>query len=112
MPVRTATYGLLAVAGLVAGWYYNLQFMQQPGSGWGEWIRLCMANPASASALMDLSFTYLIVDLWMVLEARKIGLRHVWIYILLTVFVSLAFGLGLFLALRERRLRAQEPSAA
>lgn len=105
MSIREVLYGVLGVAALVLGWYYNLQYLEQPDSGWVDWIRQCMVNPAAASALMDLSLTYAIIGLWIVVEAKRIGLRWGWLAVPVTVFVSLGFGLGLFLIARERRLR-------
>lgn len=107
MSMREWIYGLLGIAAAVVGWYYNLQYLQQPDSGWVDWIRQCLVNPATISALADLTFTYLIVDIWMVLEARRLSMNWAWIFVPVTVFVSLALGLALFLILRERRLRAQ-----
>lgn len=112
MSMREWVYGLLGVAAAVIGWYYNLQYLQQPDSGWIDWIRQCLVNPATTSALADLSFTYLIVGIWIVLEGRRLAMRHAWLCVPITVFVSLALGLALFLILRERRLRALPPATA
>lgn len=111
MSIREWLYGLLALAATVIGWYYNLQYLQQPDAGWIDWIRQCLVNPATTSALADLSFTYAIVGIWIVAESRRLGMRRAWLFVPVTVFVSLALGLGLFLVLRERRLR-QLPAAA
>lgn len=112
MSIREVLYGLLAVGSLVVGWYYNLEFLQQPDAGWAEWIRQCLVNAATKSALADLTFTYAIVGIWIVLEARRLGMRWGWLFVPVTVFVSLGFGLGLFLIVRERRLRSPAPLAA
>lgn len=106
MTMREAVYAVLALAATAIGWYYNLQYLQQPGAGWVDWIRQCLVNPATTSALADLAFVYLLVDIWIVVESRRLGLRRGWLLVPVTVFVSLAFGLGFFLVLRERRLRA------
>ena len=111
MSMREGLYALLGIAGAVIGWHYNLQYLQQPDSGWIDWIRQCLVNPAATSALMDLTFTYLIVGTWIVLEARRLAMRRAWLCVPITVFVSLALGLALFLILRERRLRAAGPAA-
>jgi len=111
MSIREWLYGLLALAATVIGWYYNLQYLQQPDAGWIDWIRQCLVNPATTSALADLSFTYALVGIWIVAESRRLGMRRGWLFVPVTVFVSLALGLGLFLVLRERRLR-QLPAPA
>ncbi|WP_281784391.1 DUF2834 domain-containing protein [Sinimarinibacterium flocculans] len=107
MSVREAVYGVLAVVAAVWGWYYNLQYLQQPDAGWIDWIRQCLVNDAATVALIDLTAAYVLVNLWMVFEALRLDMRGSLVLVPATVFVSLGFGLGLFLLLRERRLRAQ-----
>lgn len=105
MSIREVVYGTLALAAAAVGWYHNLEYLQQPDAGWIDWIRQCLVNPATRSALADLSFAYLIINLWMVIEAQRLSMRWAWIFVPITVFVSLGFGVGLFLLFRERRLR-------
>lgn len=108
MSGRELVYLILALLGVVAGWYFNIQYYQTAGDsfGWIDWTRQCLVNPAAASALMDLTFAYIILAIWMVIEARRVGMRFGWLYIVVAVGISLAFGLGLFLMMRERRLRS------
>lgn len=112
MSVREIVYLSLAVLGAIAGWYFNIQYYETAGAafGWIDWTRQCLVNPAAASALMDLTFGYIILSIWMVIEARRLGMRFGWLYIVLAVGVSFAFGVGLFLMRRERRLRAALPA--
>jgi hypothetical protein len=112
MSIREILYGALAIAATAIGWHYNLQYLQQPDAGWVDWIRQCLVNPAATSALADLAFVYVIVNVWIVVEAQRLGLRWAWVFVPLTVFVSLAFGLGFFLLFRERRLRALAQAGA
>jgi len=42
----------------------------------------------------------------MIFEARKLGMKRVWIYILLSGVTAFAFTLPLFLAMREKKLAA------
>jgi len=39
-----------------------------------------------------------------VIEARRIGMKKVWVYLLLSGVTALAFTFPLFLAMRERHL--------
>jgi len=41
---------------------------------------------------------------FMIIEARRIGMRYVWVYILLSGITAMAFTVPLFLAMRERQL--------
>jgi hypothetical protein len=109
MSARELTYAILAVLATIAGWYYNIQYYFQAGDafGWMHWISQCFVNSAAASAFMDLTFGYIILGIWMVVEARRIGMRPAtgWLYILLTLWISFGFGVALFLLFRERHLR-------
>jgi hypothetical protein len=44
----------------------------------------------------------------MVLEARRLGIRFVWLYVILGFLVAISVTFPLFLIARERRLAAQD----
>jgi hypothetical protein len=48
---------------------------------------------------------------WMVLEARRLGIRHVWVYVLLSFPIAISVMFPLFLAARERALASQTTTA-
>jgi hypothetical protein len=48
--------------------------------------------------------------LWMVVEARRLGVRHTWFFVVTTFLVAFAFSCPLFLLVREVRLRRRRPS--
>ncbi|HTZ72185.1 MAG TPA: DUF2834 domain-containing protein [Acetobacteraceae bacterium] len=103
-----AAYYVVAAAGLVIGWYFNIRYMMQYGNqaGWVHWTRLLFANPASASGGQDLILAnVLIFPLWTVSEARRAGMRAGWLYFPVSLLTSYAFAVALFLAIRERHIR-------
>jgi hypothetical protein len=100
----TAAYLVLAVAGLVGTWYFNLTF--SPGPDGDGYLQAWFANPASSSAAVDVIVTALAACLFYVTEGRRAGLRYAWVLVPLTFLLALAFTFPLFLALRERRLAA------
>ena len=99
-------YLLLAIAGAVLPWMANLSFLQQHGPAFdiGLFVQLANANPAAQSLSRDLAIAATAVSIWMVVEARRIGLKGVTWVLLGCVTVAFAFGCPLFLYLRERRL--------
>ncbi len=107
MSAREVLYGLLAILSAAFGWYHNLQYLEHPDSGWIHWIQQCLVNHATTSALYDLTFAYIIINIWLVIEAKRLDMRWAWIFVPITVFISLGFGIGLFMLFRERQLRAQ-----
>jgi hypothetical protein len=100
-------YLILAVAGLVGTWYFNLQF----GSTGQEqnYLQAWFANPASSSAAVDIIVTAVAACVFFVVEGRRAGIRWAWVLVPATFLVALAFTFPLFLALRERKLRATGP---
>jgi hypothetical protein len=74
--------------------------------------RETLANPASRSITVDLFFLGLAVFVWMVLEARRLGLRGVWLYLLFGMLVAISVTVPIFLINRERALARREPSSA
>lgn len=106
LSIRTAVLGLLAAAGAVVTWYYNIQFMSAAGGTFSlaAFIRDGFANPAAASLASDVSIAAIAFLVWLPFEARRLGMRRWWLYALLTVCVAFAFAFPLFLLMRERRL--------
>ncbi|MCP9849883.1 DUF2834 domain-containing protein [Cyanobium sp. Morenito 9A2] len=100
-------YLTLSVAGAILPWMANLEFMRQHGAAFdlGLFVRLANANPAAQSLSRDLLVGSSAVLLWMVVEARRLGIRGLWLALLCTVTIAFACGAPLFLFLRERRLQ-------
>ena len=59
---------------------------------------------------MDVFFLCLAVFVWMVLEARRLGMRGVWLYLLVGIVVAISVTVPVFLINRERALAARESS--
>jgi hypothetical protein len=100
-------YLALAVAGGIVPWLANLEFMRLYGSVFdvGLFVRLANANPAAQSLSRDLLIGASTFTIWMVVEARRLRMRGLWLVLLAMVTVAFACGAPLFLYLRERRLR-------
>ena len=101
-------YYAVAMAALLIGWYSNFQYLRQYGAeaGWWHWTTLLFVNPASASGGQDLIIANLVLfPLWTVIEGRRSGLRHSWMYFVMSLLTSYAFGIAVFLAMHERQLR-------
>jgi hypothetical protein len=103
-------YAALTALGLILPWYFNLQFMAQTGGfSLGPFLAGVFANPASSSIGVDIIVGCTAFTAWMITEARKLGMKHWWVYIALIYLVAFAFACPLFLFMRERRLRARAP---
>ena len=103
-------YYVLALLALVIGWYFNFQYMRVYGdeATWTNWCKLLFANPAAASGGQDLVIANcLIMPLWCVIEGRRSGLRHGWLFFVMSIVTSYAFAVAMFLAVQERQWRAR-----
>lgn len=73
-------YGLIALLALVTTWGNALSYLSLGvvGSNVAFW-RDTLVNPASRFLTLDVFFLGLAVFVWMVLEARRLGMRRVWL---------------------------------
>ena len=101
-------YGIFAAAGAIVPWFFNLRHMQESGELLTPqaWIAGGFINPLTASITSDFLIGTIPVLVWMVIEARRLRMRHWWFYVVTTFVVAFAFACPLFLLMREARLRA------
>ena len=99
-------YGLFAVAGAVIPWYFNIVWMRETGSLLTPAALVAggFITPLTSSLTTDFFIGTTPVLVWMVLEARRLGMRHAWVYVLGTFAIAFAFACPLFLMMRESRL--------
>ena len=102
-------YAVLSVIGYIASnWFVvlvsiesgNLLLWTRPL----ETMAGMFANRIAAAFAIDLLFVALVACIWFYSEGRRLGMRRIWIYWVLTLAFGLAGTLPLFLLNRERRL--------
>jgi hypothetical protein len=108
-------YGLIAALALVGTWRQNLAFGAERGLGLADtfaqfWPAL-LVNRATISITVDLFLFVLAAFFFMVLEARRLEIRFVWLYILFAILIAVSVTFPLFLIARERQLAQREPDA-
>jgi hypothetical protein len=108
MSIPRILYLLLAIAGLVMTWYYNLQFIADSGGSFdiGEFMAAGSTNAASQSLSWDLAIACIAGLTWIYFESKRLGLRFFWIYIILAFSIAYAFAFPLFLFIRQGKLDA------
>ena len=85
-------YALSAVAGVVFTMYFNLQFIDEHGGfSLPVFIAENYVNNASASIANDILVVAAVFVIWSFVEARRLAMRHWWVYVVLTFFVAIAF---------------------
>lgn len=106
--ILCAVYAVIAFAALIATWSQNLEYFASPGANFisvlGVFIEDMTVNPAARSIMADIGLFFLAAAIFMVIEARKHGVRFVWLYIAGGLFVAISVTFPLFLIARELKL--------
>lgn len=107
-----AVYGLLALLALVGTWSHNIAYLDLGFVGGNHkfWLDT-LVTPASTSITVDLFVFGCAVNLWMVLEARRIGLGYVWLYVIAGLLVAVSVAFPVYMIQRERILALRGESA-
>jgi fumarate reductase subunit C len=103
-----ASYGLIALLALPATWMNNIAFMQQPNNSFMDFINAAYVNAAAASLSNDLLFVATAASMFMVVEGRRIGVRYVWLYPILSALVAISVTFPLFLLARHFKLTKEQ----
>ena len=102
---RAFLYLGLGIAGLVGTWTYNLSAIQQSRDFFRDWSN---SGPAVSSLTVDLLVVAVAGSIFIIVEARRLGMRGGWLYVVLSIVTAFAFTFPVFLAARERTLRRIE----
>ncbi len=103
-------YGLIAAVALVATWSQNIVYFRGVADLAGvfdaflAFVLDTRVNAASRSITVDIALFTLAGSVFMILEARRLGIRFVWAYILLGLLVAISVTFPLFMIARERHL--------
>jgi hypothetical protein len=105
-----AFYAVAAAAALYATWSQNVAYLGDGFLGaFRAFVLETKANPASRSITVDIGFFLLAAAAFMIIEARRLGVRFVWAYILFGFLIAISVTFPLFMIAREFRLaRAPE----
>ena len=71
---------------------------------WGFFVDAMTASHPSASLSVDVFIAYLVFCVWCVVEARRLGMRHAWAYVVWGLLVAFASAFPLFLLMRDLHL--------
>lgn len=97
-------YAALCVAGAVIPWTQGAPWLATHGLDVPLFFRDLFANGIAAAFALDVIVSAVVVCAFVLIEARRIGVRHTWAPIFGTIIVGVCFGLPLFLYMRERHM--------
>lgn len=98
------TYLVLAALGLVTAWVFNGLAVMNGEDYATAWT----ATAVDLVLTYDLGIVAIAGSIFMITEAKRIGMKKIWILILLSGITAMAFVFPLFLALRERHQASTE----
>ena len=99
--VLCVIYGAIAVAALIATWSQNLAYFDKPARFLVDFMNDSKVTPASRSLTVDILLFALAATILMVIEARKHGVKFVWLYIAGGFALAISVTFPLFLIARE-----------
>src|SRR5262249_8906132 len=103
---RIAIYAVIAGIALYGTWSQNLAY----GPSLDRFFEDSRASPPSPSLAIDIFMMALAASFLMVYEARRLGIRFVWVYVLFGLAVAISFTFPLFLIAREFALDRDSPT--
>jgi hypothetical protein len=102
-------YAVLTVIGYVASNWFVVRESAESGNIllWThplDTMAGMFANRIATAFAIDLLLTALVASIWFYSEGKRLGMRRIWVYWVLTLTFGLAGTLPLFLYKRQRRL--------
>jgi hypothetical protein len=101
-----AAYGVLGLIGLVGT--QVVLFGGYVSSDDGSFLDQMVANGVATFMLIDLGIVAVIGLVFMVVEGRRLGMRFLWVYVVLTFAVAISVSLPLFLIARQVHLAGEQ----
>ncbi|MGI9084688.1 MAG: DUF2834 domain-containing protein [Aeromicrobium sp.] len=99
-----AAYGVLGLAALVGTQIALLRHFSTEGNGPAEALADTVVNPAATFTVIDLLAVAVIGLVFIVVEARRLGMRFIWVYVVLAFAVAISVALPAFLIARQVHL--------
>jgi hypothetical protein len=97
---RSWFFLIVSAAGLITAWVFNGLAVIEGANYLDAWF----GSSVDWVLSLDLLIVAIAGSAWMVFEAKRLGMRFVWAYILASGLTAFAFTFPLFLAMRERTL--------
>ncbi|MDP2228294.1 MAG: DUF2834 domain-containing protein [Moraxellaceae bacterium] len=106
-------YLFLAVLGFAVPSFYTFAFSVETLEAWGgvtisnllmlspEFYRTATLNNVSTQLLADVLVASVVFFIWMFGEGRRLGIRHLWVYPVITYSIAFSVAVPLFFYARE-----------
>lgn len=104
-------YLIAAILGFVLTYAFFVPFLIENGFNLPLIFTQLNANRISIMAGVDILISSIVFWIWMFSEGRRLGIRHLWVFVVLNLTVGLSLALPLFLYVREGKRHTLEASA-
>ena len=104
---RFVFFLILSIVGLITAWVFN-GIASVTGQ---NYLDAWFGSAVDLVLSLDILIVAVAGSAFMIFEARKLGMKRVWLYIVLSGVTAFAFTFPLFLAMRERKLATLASSA-
>ena len=99
--MRKQIYLLLAILGTIFPYYFLISFLARYGLDFELIWQQLFVNQMGAFFLMDVLITSLVLWVFIFAEGNRLGMRHLWAYVIANLTVGVSLALPLFLFYRE-----------
>lgn len=99
-------YLALGVLGTLLPLWQFIPFLREHGVDVGLFVQQLFSTPVSAFFGVDVIVSSIVLWVFVYVEGRRSGVRHLWAPVVANLLVGVSLGLPLFLYMREVRLEA------
>jgi hypothetical protein len=108
---QTFAWSTFAVLAFTGTWIHGIKYIEMKLGWWGFWemyYEQSIDNLAGRSNLVDLYLFGYGVFIWMIMEARRLKMRFIWLYPVAFLLIGISTFVPIFMINRQRALAAQE----
>lgn len=99
-------YLLGAILGVTLPYAFFVPFLLENGPDVGLFAAQMVGTPIAAFFVMDVVVSSLVLWVFIFTEGRRLGMEHLWVYVVCNLLVGVSLALPLFLYFREGKLAA------
>ena len=104
-------YLLAAIAGTIIPYAFFYRFLGQNGLDLPLFVQQATANPVATMFTADLVISTVAFWAFLFHEGRKLSMKHLWGYVVLSLTVGLSLAFPLFLYFRHDKTLAAVPAS-
>ena len=97
---RAAFFFVLSAIGLITAWYYNGIAVMKSQDYLAAWF----GTEVDMVLSLDLTIVAIAGSAFMIFEAKRLGMKRVWLYLVLSGITAMAATFPFFLAMRQLKL--------